>query len=382
MKHTLRIVTLLLIVLLPFGIFAQEQHKNVVLPANQTAENTYFGAGGDVQVDGTVNGDAYVAGGTVTVNGRINGDLLAAGGTVLIRGTVTQDIRVAGGTVTITGDVGRNVTVAGGTVILDKGARVRGNVIAGAGTFSQLGTIEKDLFLGGGTATLGGTTQGNVQARSDTLRIPAGSMIAGNLTYTSMNDAQVEQGASVSGKLQHTVPPQPNKQVKTNRFANAMTGFLWGKIISLISMFLIGLLFLTFFPRFTERVVETVKNAKGTSTLAGMGMFFAAPIVIIFLLLTLIGIPFAIAALSAWVMLMYVGKLFVAMYLGQWASGLTKRTPSDSWTLFIGLVIHLLITLIPFIGWLVGGIIMFWGSGAYLKTEIELFRAWKKKGLL
>ena len=73
--------------------------KRVSLGANEVHNGWYFGAGDEVVIEGTVNGDAYVAGGYVEIDGTINGDLLVAGGMVTINGKVTDHVRGAGGTI-------------------------------------------------------------------------------------------------------------------------------------------------------------------------------------------------------------------------------------------------------------------------------------------
>lgn len=380
MKYISRILALLLLIALPLGVFAQQRDKNVVLPAGQTVNGTYFGTGGDVRIDGTVNGDAYLAGGTVTVNGRINGDLLVAGGTVNIRGPVTQDIRVAGGTITISGDVGRNITVGGGTVIIEPDADIKGSVVAGTGTLSVRGSIGRDLIVGAGTASIENAVGGNVHMDAGNITVTSSAKIAGNLSYISTNDALIEKGASVSGKLDHRTPSPRQDEQRSRR--NAVTGFLWGKIISLAAMYIIGLLFLHFLPRFTAQVVSIVKRDSWKSIGLGIVVLLVTPLVVIFLMATLIGIPFALALLFGYVMTLYIGKIFVAMFLGQWTTGKLGRKASPAWTLFVGLVLHMIITLIPVLGWIAGVFIMLWGVGALILGKKDAYNVLRKKDLL
>lgn len=380
MKHIVRLFALLLLILLPFGVFAQQSGKTVVLSSDRIVNGNYFGTGGDVRVDGTINGDAYLAGGTVAVNGRINGDLLAAGGTVMVRGPVTQDVRVAGGTVTLAGDIGRNVTVGGGTVTLEKGARVRGSIVVGGGTLSLLGPTERDIMVGGGTVMIGNRVGGNAHIDAGTLTLTSGAVINGNLSYLSDSEVELEKGASVSGRINRR--PSPARQDRADSPRNAITVFIWGKIVSLVAMYIIGLLFISFLPRFTEQVIETVRRDTWKSIGLGVLVLLVTPIIIIFLFATLIGIPFALAVLFGYIMILYTGKIFVALYLGRRAAGIANKKVSAAWALFIGLVLHLLITLIPVLGWIAGVFIMLWGVGALLIAKKEFYRTFRKKDLL
>ena len=380
MKNLYTYIIVFLLLLLPFGIVAKEHDKTSVLQAGQTVTGNYFGIGSDVRIDGTVVGDAYAAGGTVTVNGRIDGDLLVAGGTVTVNGDVTQDIRVAGGTVILDGAVGRNVSVAGGTVTIGKSARITGGVVAGTGSFSQQGSIGRDLTIGGGTITLANKIGGNVNAHSDQLTFASGSAIAGNVWYTSAAKADVESGATISGTTNYTAAPvQPRRESNQDRTNG---GFIIGKIFSLIAMFIIGLLFMGFAPRFTERVVKTVKTNIWKSVLVGFLILVLTPGIMIFLLVTLIGIPFAVGLFFWYLLVLYIGKLFVAMYIGSWVFEKLHKKASSEWKLFVGLLLHLLLTLVPVLGWLVGTFIMMWGAGALVLTKKETYTLWRKKDLL
>lgn len=380
MKHIFRFTIFLLLFLLPFGIFAKEHDKTSVLSAGQTVTGNYFGTGGDVRIDGNVVGDAYAAGGIVNVTGRIDGDLLVAGGTVTITGDVTQNIRVAGGTVTINGSVGRNVTVVGGTVTIGREAKIAGGVVAGTGSFSQQGAIGRDLAIGGGTITLANKIGGNVNAHSDQLTFASGSAVAGNVSYTSAEKAAVEQGAIIRGTTNHTpLPAQPSRESNHNRMNG---GFLVGKVFSLIAMFIIGLLFMGFAPRFTERLVKTVKTQMWKSVLAGFLILFLTPGIMIFLLVTLIGIPFAVGLFFWFLLVMYIGKLFVAMYIGSLVFEKLNKKAASEWKFLVGLLIHFFITIIPVLGWLAGTFMMVWGAGALMLAKKETYLMWRKKDLL
>ena len=89
-----------------------------VLPRGQVINDDWVVSGGEVIIDGTVEGDLVVAGGYVEVNGVVMGDLLAAGGAVVVAGAVQDDVRVAGGGVILSGSVGDDLfAAAGGTAV-------------------------------------------------------------------------------------------------------------------------------------------------------------------------------------------------------------------------------------------------------------------------
>ncbi len=378
------IVAMLIVIafILPVNTFAQKQPKRVVLEKSETVDTLYFAAGDSVRLMGTINNDAYVAGGTVDVDGTVNGDLMIAGGTVSIRGSVLEDMRVAGGTVTISGVVNGNVTVAGGTVTIDDDAQIDGSVIAGAGTITMLGPVGQEAVIGAGTAVLNGPVGADVRAGAGELTVGPDSRIAGNLTYHSENPAVIEQGAVVSGEtvFKKVSPPQmPSKEQQRN---TAQAVFFTGKFFSLVILFLIGFIFSRLFPIHTKHIVGTVQKEKLKSIGIGFLIFVAAPILALALILTLIGIPFAVLLMFMYFLLFYTAKVFVALFIGTVIMKRLSTSKSVSLALLVGLIAHLILTVIPFLGWLIGGVITLWGAGAYVTTCRSTYQSLRKKELI
>src|SRR5215211_7623373 len=84
----------------------QDKFRNgpeIYVPAGETIPHDLYLAGGQVRVDGRVEGDLVVAGGQIELNGPVLGDLTVAGGRVTIAGPVEGDLRVAAGNVVLSG---------------------------------------------------------------------------------------------------------------------------------------------------------------------------------------------------------------------------------------------------------------------------------------
>lgn len=93
---------------------ASAMGSNLVIPANEWVCGDAVAVGGNVDVQGHVQGAVQAVGGNVTVSGEVDGDVTAVGGNVtLASGAITRgSLRAVGGTVTLAPGVVQNATVA------------------------------------------------------------------------------------------------------------------------------------------------------------------------------------------------------------------------------------------------------------------------------
>jgi cytoskeletal protein CcmA (bactofilin family) len=373
------------ITVLPAPLFAQyaaHSDKTVTLNKSQTVNGDYFAAGSTVTISGTINGDAYIAGGKILIDGTINGDLLVAGGTVNIRGTVRNDIRAAGGTITISGKVGGNTTTVGGTINISDSAQITGSLVAAGGTIDIFAPLGRGATIGGGNVTIANVVGGDILAGVGKLQLTSDAKVNGNITYYSRDAANVSQDATISGKVTHNLPPQKNidKKKISEGFSALSTAF---KIVSFFTSLIIGGLFILFFPIFTHRVAQTIAARPGMSILVGFLSMIALPFLFILLLLTIVGIPFALTILFAYFLLAYLSKIFVSLFIGQQLFLRTGyKTKSVFWTFAAGLVVYSLLTMIPFLGWFIGLIGFFAGFGALLLEKKYYYITLRDKKLI
>jgi hypothetical protein len=109
--------------------------------------------------------------------------------------------------------------------------------------------------------------------------------------------------------------------------------------------------------------VKTVISI-GVVALLGIGAIVSFVFVIVFLAITLIGIPLIpLLSLTA-VITALVGSLGVALFVGQWV--FRKRERSSQQQFLLGLAIVTVLTLIPFFGGLVVLLVNLFGLGVIL----------------
>ncbi len=345
-----------------------------VLAAETIVKGDYFTSGDVVRISGTVNGDLYASGGQVEVDGNVNGDVLVAGGQVVISGQVTQDVRVAGGDVILSGNVGKNITVAGGTVNLARKGKIRGSVVAMAGELNVASEIGGDLKAGAGNLVIGNSINGDVEASAENIRITDQAKIRGDVSYLSAREADINRQSAITGEVSRMPLPQ---EFDMERGFNII-----GILVSLVSVFIIGILMVSFYPYFTRSAIDTLVKRPVASFLWGVLAVIVTPILAFLLTVSLIGLPMGLMLLAIYFIYLYLAKIFVAVWAGdQILKNFTKKV-SLVWSLILGLVIYFVIVAVPGVKFFVGFVVTSFGVGMSLIARKELMAKLRKKKMV
>jgi hypothetical protein len=357
-----------LLALLPLPALAADlrQGRDVTIGSGETVNDDLYLAGGTVTVNGNVTGNLLIAGGTLTIAGTVSRDVMVAGGTITISGHVGGSVRAAGGTVNITGPVANDVVVAGGTVDLASGASIGRDLLLAGGNATVSGPVARNVRLGSGTATLHSHVGGDVTGRVDRLRLD-GAQIAGNLDYTSDNQADFVNGAHVAGSTtRHPAPARNN--------GDGLLGWLR----ALIGILALGLIFLFLLPRVSGRSIDTLRAEPLPSLGIGAAVVVATPIVafIVFLIGLLIGGWWlGLLMLPLWILICALGYVVSGFLLGRLVfAQVGWGAYHDALALAAGLLILAIVTIVPLIGWLVGLAAVLLGVGALALATIRLAR--------
>jgi cytoskeletal protein CcmA (bactofilin family) len=339
--------------------------KNYVLPGAETVHDDLYVGGSVVDIQGTVDGDLVVFGQTVTVGGTVTGDLIAAGRDITVSGSVGGTIRAAGSAVTIEGTVGHDVVAGCGTLVIGPHASVGRDVLAGSGNASFGGRISRDVGAGAGSATFSGSVGGNVQVASkEEVRLTDGAVLERDLIYTSRQALEKSPGATVRGRIEQRMP----RGREERRGLFALVGFVSGWVRGLVGFLIFGLLFFLPFTGAGRKTLETLSGAPWLSL--GLGILLACGLPFATAFLFLVGLVFggwwiALGALVFYFFALALGYVVTATMAGRWLLARAGRAgPGLGWALVLGLIALGLITVIPYLGKLVGIFAAFFGLGA------------------
>ncbi len=370
------IVALVLLFSLPWPVSAFVPRAGETVTFSETIQDDLYIAGGTVTVTGAVDGDVSAAGGTVVLSGQVSGAVLAAGGNVEVGGRVGRSIRAAGGTVRVDSAAGTDAVLAGGTVTVAEAARIGRDLVVGAGNVRIGGAVGRDVYVGGGSVVIGGTIQGSVEVQADQLVVLPTARIAGRLRYAGDRAAEIQAGAQVSGGVER-VPSMARPRARSVAPWRGRVSWVWraGEWVWLLTLGLVGFALLPAVPR---NVVGEIRARFGASLLAGFLVLVAAPVAILALLISVVGIPLAAAVTLLWLLTLYPGQLFAATWLGERVLGAIRRgaTTSTSWALVAGITALVILYALPFVGWVFRLLAVLSGLGA---IWLALWRATRNR---
>jgi hypothetical protein len=393
--------TIVLLLAFPSSSFAAtwKSSNSVTIPSGTTIHDDFYAGGGNVTIDGDIDGNLFIGGGNIIVNGKVSKSLFVGGGTVTVNGDAGEDIMIGGGTVTVNGDAGGNIMIGGGQISIS--SLVKNDVLIGGGTvdIAKKTTIGRDLLLGGGTVTMGGSVARNLRAgatdltltgsvtgdtnfEGDNLLLDKGATIGGNLTYYSANKAKISTGAAVEGetKYHHVTKQQKQEDGGGIPVVGAVLLVMFWFCIFFLSRLVVGLVLVGLAPRPAASLVETLRSKPWQCLGIGLVVLMFTPIVCVFLAVTLIGLPLALILLHLYIFAIYASMFVTGLFLGRWLLSLImKREPGHMGSMLLGIFILALVTAIPFVGWLISLISIVFGTGTLSLGMASLVRLARAK---
>ncbi len=341
--------------------------------AGENIADDVYAAGGTVTSAGSIGGDLYAGGGTVLITGSVLADAVIGGGTVTVTGSVGDDLRIGGGTIVVQGPVGGDVVVGGGQIQL-AGGQIGGDVLAGGGTVRIESPVGQDVKAGGGEVYINGPVAGNVEIEADKITLGSNAIISGNFTYKSPNAAIIEQGAQVRGQTTYT--PTPGKHASGAALAAFISFGLFVKILMLLTgALVIGLVF----KRYSTHLVHSALRRPWPEMARGLIALIVLPVLSVLLMITVIGLPLGILGLIGFVALMIFTWLMAPVLLGsfvyQW---FTKGEFVVNWkSILIGVFAYVILSALPFVGWLIQFALMLLTLGTVLNHKWQLLKEWR-----
>jgi len=320
-----------------------------------------FSAGQSVVVEDTVPGDALLTGGDVRFDGLIVGEYFGAGGDQTIDGRVENSVRAAGGQVGLRGEVGRNVMVAGGRLEIGEEATVGRNAYLAGGQVEVRGTIRGSLRVGGGEVTLNGPVSGDVEVEAERLRVGPDARIGGDLRYRVSEDEGEEAfsmspEAEVSGTVTARPPRSPEGGGGETLF----------RVLRILAFVLAGSVVVALFPSASGAIGAEVRQRTLASLGVGLLLVILVPVTVGVVGLTVIGIPLAVMLAALFAILVYLGAIPPALWLGH---ELPPRRPEGQRSarvadFAVGGTMLGVVTFVPLLGFVVRVLFTLAGLGA------------------
>jgi cytoskeletal protein CcmA (bactofilin family) len=335
----------------------QTSNDAVTLAKDKVHEGSFYVAGSDVTIDGTIKGTLYCAGSVITINGSVEGDVLCAGQDININGIVGGDVRAAGQFVRVDGTIQGSLSALAQDVRLDASASVGGDVNGASQQFTLNGTVGRDVAVGTQTLTLGGEVKGNVDAGVEQLRMSSDVAVLGNLNYSADKEQSFDT-ALVQGDVSFNPSDAASRHDSRALFGAMTVIFLFMSAVSALVIVLI-------MPRFVNRSSELFRRQMLLTILLGFAFVVGAPVVAGLLMFSVVMAPIGFALLAGWIAVLALSNALFAYWVG---AELLRSQPNAVVRMLGGVAVLSIAYMIPVLNGLVLFAAVMVGSGIIITT--------------
>ena len=320
------------------------------------AEDVYVAATSG-RVEGRIDGDLVITVGSLSISGTIAGDVLAlSSGTVTIEagGVVEGSVRAASPRVVVNGDVRQDLFFTGIAADIGATGTVGRDVIMFGGTLAIDGAVGRDVRGRLVTASVAGSVGRDIDLAVQRLSIDAGAAVGGDVLYRSSSEARIAPGA-VDGQIIQ-LPAQSN--------------FVYGVILAIanvlgiLAFIVSGIILFWLFRSTGPAAVEAIERHTVRTFFIGVLALIAAPLLILLLAVTLVGLPLGALLLVMLVLALVFGPVPAVAAAGD---VVLRRKGGIFGGFVLGAVVWRLgIWLIPFVGVVLYLAALIWGVGGWI----------------
>jgi hypothetical protein len=291
-------------------------------------------------------------------------------------GEAEQGQVVFGGSFTLeSGDVlNGDLVIFGGSADLEQGSIVDGDVLLFGGNVEVNGEIKGDLALLGGNADLGPSAviTGDVVTLGGNVDRAEGAVVEGQLRSAEGFNRTFSFDFPNLPDFDDTFRIRPFGRSSVGPFFSPVTGILWFVLRTLVVAAL-AILVVLFWPKPVERAGSAAVSQPIVAGGLGCLTFIVAPMLILLMAITIIGLPLSFLAVVALVVAVVFGWIAIGVEVGR------RMAEAFDWeihpaaaagigTLAVGFVVGG-IGLIPCIGWLAPLLVGSAGLGAVILTR-------------
>jgi len=344
----------------------------IIIGGDEVIDEDIFLTGNEIIINGKINGDLYAAARVIAVNGHVRDSVTLAGNRIDVSGVVGRSLRAIGDSITIKGSIGNDLVLAARDVVLDVDSVVSGDMLTGAMNTIINGPVKGYALVGARSVTVGNIIGGDATFGTRFLTLTKNAVIGGNLTYYSVKEASIDSGASIRGKLKHSIPQRKFDFRKF--FPFMIIAGVAGKIAAFFMGLAVGLVFILLAPGWLNSLTEAIRQKTGTCAGWGVLMLFAIPIGVIIAFSTVIGIVLGAIALFLYLIAVYLGQIAAGLLVGKMILGrfdVQESTQALFGVFALGYFIIRLFRFIPVAGHLIFIAAAAFGLGAVFVTVVE-----------
>jgi cytoskeletal protein CcmA (bactofilin family) len=393
------IFTICLVSLSLASIFIGAQNKS--FSADTIFDDDLYLAGNSVRFESQVTGDLVGASRDFVYSGQSAGSINWAAQRINIIGPVLGSVRACGQSIEINSIIGRNLVAFGQFLSVGPSTEIAKDATIFSGQVTFEGKVAGRLKIDADRVTLSGYVDGDLIINTRELEIKPNAVIKGNLIYKSPTETKIPAGATIGGEVKWIKLDKDVKVEKYHAFRSItyMTmGFMIINIIFSAIIFLLsllvgnvviiplvylsliasGLIVLSITKNKAIKSVSIMKERPWVALGLGFVLLLIFPLATGLALITLIGIPIAAMFLFGCGILLFMGAIYAALFVGSFLCrliGIKKKEPSFV-CLLLGIIVIASLSLIPVLGVLLIIATLMFGLGSTV-LSFDIFNAKK-----
>lgn len=335
--------------------------NRIIIPQNDTLDDDLYALGQDGIVNGYVANDVIALVQRQNINGVIGGSLISCSYDAIIRGEVKNSANLFAYKLYVDGNINNNLTAFAYEIEISSESQIGKDATLQAEEISIAGDIGRNLIVEADRVVISGKILGNVRITGDEITIAAPAEIAGNLYYKSSNEILIDEDIAIGGDIEW-------EEISKNKVTSD-DGIDWGaRIFFMFAALLTGLIIIPIFNKHTRASAMQIINKPLVTLGIGFISICVAPIAMIFIFITIIGIPASVFLFMIYLIFLYIGKIYVAIAIGWIVIRAFRKgaQPRQGWSLLVGLIILMLLFSIPIVGLILYFVTAFFGFGAVI----------------
>ncbi len=369
----------LLLILSPALLTASEfmSKDGMIVPRADSVFDDIYLFGNQSEIYGFVDGDIFAFCYDIETDGNITGSVNLFGYNVLLNGNVGNSSRLFGYQVDFGAHTGRDVLAFAQKIDIGRDAVIEHDLTCGGEKVTFDGIIRGDADINADIVTISGTIDGDLKVSGGEISIISPAVIKGDFTCTSREEPYVDEGVVIEGETKWTPPKKAETEEKKSEALSAFGAIF--RFLLFLMAFVTGLALILLFRNHTnESAVQLQKRFWHTLAIGFLAwiIFIGGSLI---LLVLIIGIPLSILLATVGMVLFYIGKIYVSIFIGRLLVDLITRGKKIAigWELLIGLIILSVVFRIPGFGTLVYIVTFVLGTGAAIAGYLSLTQSKK-----
>lgn len=316
-----------------------------------------------VEISETIEGNIYVFASTLTISGRVKGDVYFSSGEVNITGVIEGEARGIAAQIVIDGTVEEDCVFLCASYSSTENSRLQGRNFIISGNISADGYYaEKNTFYSSFVRLGGFFKELNVHAGK--IIVNEDLEIQNTLQYWSNEKVEISSRSIRNKVIFHPsfLSRVQSSMLKTIKLSSVIITTLMNFFYSLV----IGLVLYKYFRKKIESSSNAIQKYPIRCLVNGIVVMIGLPLLAIALLITIVGVPFALTLLAVNVIGFYTAKILFVFWFGTRLKLLEKH-PCYKFT--ICLAGYFIIRIIPVVGTLLTFAATIYGLGSLVTSN-------------